>query len=753
MADGTDRPCRTSVGNGTQIGMCVRRLLGLLAVMVLASLTMLPAAAETAADELGVQVVVGYGGVGGDGLWQPVEVHLAPTRPVAGTLSVTASAFTGTRVAVDVPIEVAAASREIHRVLVPAGSLAVRISERGRDPVNLRPTMPPESNEFLIGILGEVPDGVPPVRSEPTGLSGRWVPVAPEWIEQSHLALGPLGTLVAARPALDALAPKARQNLAAAVAAGTDLVIVVEAGADAAVGGLGLESVQDVAAAPGSGLVAPTGAWSVTEAPTAPTAGDARGASASAGAIIAVAQPAGYGRVTVTTVQPGDSSGSEWSQLVSPRPLTGTAEAQFAPTRTPYQFPALVAEQQAGDTPRLPWLGAFVVAYVLVVGPVNGIVLARMRRRELAWLTVPIVTVVFTAGGYFGATGGRPVTGTSAHLATWIEGAATEFVAAGVRSARPSERTVTFAGSDWTLRPLVDGVRPPRVGRGPDVTARLRLTALQLGGVAAWRTISAPPPLRVEPQLTPEGNIAVTVTNIGSRTIADVHIEVAGAEEGLGDLAVDASQTVELSADHLPQLAPYEEPLMEFDVDGPRRALAPETLDDVLTETSLHRPGMIWAVGTDVGAPAAAVTDEGTRLRSLGSRVAVAAPLPAGKDLVSPFAVRRDLVVTSRGHEAMQPAPNSIDGAAEAYLRFRLPPGAQAADLANELETGAAGGSIEMTVWDHNERTWLAVDSALPDDGPPARGVVGPLGEVWARATGELFPFEFSARTIVDDTL
>src|SRR6266568_1801592 len=63
------------------------------------------------------------------------------------------------------------------------------------------------------------------------------------------------------------------------------------------------------------------------------------------------------------------------------------------------------------DLPSLQLTGALVLLYVLLVGPVNYLVLGAMRRRALAWVTVPLIAVI-AAGGAYGAgvfTKGRSV--------------------------------------------------------------------------------------------------------------------------------------------------------------------------------------------------------------------------------------------------------------------------------------------------------------------------------------------------------
>ena len=54
--------------------------------------------------------------------------------------------------------------------------------------------------------------------------------------------------------------------------------------------------------------------------------------------------------------------------------------------------------------PPIGGLLALLVAYILLIGPINYLVLQRLDRREWAWVTMPILIVVFAVGAYgFGA--------------------------------------------------------------------------------------------------------------------------------------------------------------------------------------------------------------------------------------------------------------------------------------------------------------------------------------------------------------
>ena len=52
------------------------------------------------------------------------------------------------------------------------------------------------------------------------------------------------------------------------------------------------------------------------------------------------------------------------------------------------------------DLPSIRGLSILLVVYILLVGPVNYLVLRRLRRLQLAWLTIPALTLLFSAGAF-----------------------------------------------------------------------------------------------------------------------------------------------------------------------------------------------------------------------------------------------------------------------------------------------------------------------------------------------------------------
>jgi len=58
--------------------------------------------------------------------------------------------------------------------------------------------------------------------------------------------------------------------------------------------------------------------------------------------------------------------------------------------------------------PTLRWLTVWLVVYIVVVGVLNFFILTRLNRRELAWITVPAIALVFALMLYFMSAAKRP---------------------------------------------------------------------------------------------------------------------------------------------------------------------------------------------------------------------------------------------------------------------------------------------------------------------------------------------------------
>jgi hypothetical protein len=678
-------------------------LLGVLLVGGLASPSV-AAPSPLDVDELGVSVEVGYAGQAVRGRWLPVAVTLAPTRLFAGDVGVVAETETG-RMVESREVEVAAGSTKIFRFLLPPShDVTVQLSATGAsDGVTISAPVR-FADTFLVGVLGDtVPSDAPPISSQPLDQRGTLVPVPTGFLERSSRALDPLSALISGPDELAALSDTTRARLATAVASGTDLVLV--ASTDGAID-TGLPWQSATAATTVRVTTPERGSQSARVLEPGPTAWGVTPAELGMGddtRPIATAVNAGKGRVLVSGVALGDgpigSDGAYWAQLLQPnRPTTGSIQNDGLA-----RIAQAAGEGLRSDTvslPAMPLLVGFLVAYLVLVGPVNGFVLARLGRRELAWLTIPALTVVFSAGAFVASAGAASSTGLSGRAAYWIDGQGAQLQTAAIRAPRQGEHELVLPGGDWDVAPAAWSPAPAVVDRsGSDTVMRLSLEALQVGTATAYRDIDGAAPLGIDIDPLSEG-ARVTVTNRSPNTVAGVEVRAGTLARQVGTLASGETRSVELDGNELPVMQERHDDFSGLrEPDG--RVVAPRSLEALLRWGVVDgNPGIVWATGTassDLGLGTPAVDGATTDDRGTFLAVGVTPGLP-GTDTL-PWEADRRLLTVGFG-DVWRQGPLAIEGRVEAVLRFRLPNEGPVDTLVPSLHRGQ-------------------LDGRFPPDGPP----------------------------------
>ncbi len=212
--------------------------------------------------------------------------------------------------------------------------------------------------------------------------------------------------------------------------------------------------------------------------------------------------------------------------------------------------------------PSLQLTGLLVLIYVLLVGPVNYVVLGAMRRRALAWVTVPMIALI-AAGGAYGAgvlTKGRSVQAnqvTILHLQPGWDRAYQETYT-GIMAPSRGDYQATITGGRLLVSPIVNngGFGPGAFGTGSrSGSIRINvdnnnvtlpgMTAFVLGGFAT-ESMSSAPQLAGHLQLV-NGNLTGTIENHSNLAFTDAVLIMGDSFQTFGALKPGASATVSLA--------------------------------------------------------------------------------------------------------------------------------------------------------------------------------------------------------------
>ena len=348
-----------------------RRTLRLAALASVTVLLVLGPAAGPASAATSLEVTGAYDGSYVAGRPLAVRVQVRADRLVRGRLEVNLADGTPVGLAVEVP----GGSTKEFLVVLPAwqsfrfdGAVGVQARLRdgstdiARGDVLLQSSTGQEVVGLLPGALGgrAVPGPAPLAVDAGTA---HFAALGPAELAQAPGSLGPVSTVAVAPDELVRLPPAPRAALLAWVDQGGHLLVDADRGQT-------VEGLPD--------------AWQPGQ--------DGRSA-------------AGRGEVRLTA---GAIAAGQWSGLVEPTgwAVTGDPSARFG-----NGFVGQSLANEAGlRVPRLGWLVAFLVLYVLVAGPLVFFVVRRRGHPELAWVAVPLVAVMFTAGSYVGGRGLRDTT-------------------------------------------------------------------------------------------------------------------------------------------------------------------------------------------------------------------------------------------------------------------------------------------------------------------------------------------------------
>jgi hypothetical protein len=676
------------------------------------------------------------------GTWMAIQVDLENAgQPVSGELRLTGGVQGQTRFGTPVDLPTGSRKRYTLYAQPPAfgDRLEVAVVAAGK-PVATRQVAfaAADPSQLLVGVVAEHPDriiGDLGVLTTPNTVPPAIVALTIDSLPERVEALSAIDRLVWQDVDASDLSPAQLGALRGWVAQGGRLVIV------GGTGGPGLLSAfpdELLPYRPSATVDVPASVLGTLlgELPSTATDLTALGGPAGAGRtlaavgdrVVAAELTFGNGSVTILGFDPttpwiADSKADAaiWRRVLPAR----SGSAAFTSGADDSQLVNAVSSLSAAALPPIGGLFALLVAYIVLIGPVNYLVLRRLGRRELAWLTMPALIGVFAVAAYvFGASlRGTDILVNEVALVRGAPGtdAGQGQVYLGVFSPGRGTYQLEIPGGALLTAPISQETGGMPGAGSLDVLqgdpARVRDLAV---GFSSIRTIRADTPL-------PAPNLAIdlrledrhlkgTVTNHSSSTVEGVAVVLGASVAKLGDLGPGASATVDVEArgdplgqslsDKLIGQVFFGDPARSADATG--RAMTRRAIIDQLSfDPNFGPTGTLNADGPMVlgwgSNDPLAVSVEGREPRLTGNvlylipaSMRVQGAVSFGVDLVRSTVVASDAAVFNKGPMDLNFGQGSVT---VAYRPVAFEGSIRATGLALEFnagaDIGAGGGTVE----------------------------------------------------------
>lgn len=548
----------------------------LLVALVVATLaTLAPAATVRAASSVDIEARPLMGGRYAVGGWAAIAVTLVNDgEPTDGTLSAQTDAGTVRRF-----VEMPAGARKVVMLYVQPEAFQRRVTVRYDEP-NGRVEAVAEVRvlERSGGQVAIVGDGAGTLRPQLAQAGANDAPepmvLAPADIPERPEPMEGVAAIVWAGDS-SALNEDQRRSIERWVGSGGQLVVV--GGADWQSRTAAFAQMLPLAELGATDEVplAALARWTGSDAPPAPTSTVSAGAlredaralvAADDGTPLLSMRPVGAGRVILLGPDLATDAFRGWE--ASPRlwlrllPSFLSFEEFFGGFPPGGEVGAAMSQALSNlpslEVPPAELLLAVIVGYILLIGPISYLVLRRIDRREMAWVTAPVLVVLFTACSYgIGSSlkGSDVIVNQIALIHTSSAGGvATVESYAGIFSPQRSTYDLRVDADALMARLQPLDFAPNQRNAAP-VTVELgdpaRLHDLAIG-VFGFEAIRADAVTDYEPSLSvswryEDGDLIGTVTNLSDKTIEDVAYVSNGAGERVGDLAPGEEAEFEVS--------------------------------------------------------------------------------------------------------------------------------------------------------------------------------------------------------------
>ncbi len=203
----------------------------------------------------------------------------------------------------------------------------------------------------------------------------------------------------------------------------------------------------------------------------------------------------------------------------------------------------------------------FLVLYVLMIGPVNYFVLRALKIREMAWVSIPVVTILFTGAAFLIGSqirGNRPIVSQLSVVEVWpeMENALSHGLVGVFSPSRVDYRLQMEGGQ--VAHPIISQGVAGNITQDWQVVQRengflIPEMLVDVGGIQATVTSGSLPAPRITHSLAYEAGSGLglgvrgQVTNQSALTLEDAYILAPSGAQHLGTLGPGESRLVNLS--------------------------------------------------------------------------------------------------------------------------------------------------------------------------------------------------------------
>ena len=400
------------------------------------------------------------------------------------------------------------------------------------------------------------------------------------------------------------------------------------------------------------------------------------------------------------------------------------------------------------DLPSVRGLSILLAVYILLVGPINYLVLRWRKRLHLAWFSVPLLTIVFSAGAF---SLGYALRGTDLYLnkiaIVQLESSGTASLTSYVGIFSPSQQSYEIeVKGDGLLAPLNPDHDPWGAGRismAGDVAfvqgnpGRVRGLSVNQWSMQTFMTESTWPDMgQIAGDLWLEGHRLVgTVRNETSQTLTDVVVILGQDFVRLGDLApgAETSVTLDLAARVQQPFGPpvsyrlfEQRPGNQPNLGAREEELKRTVVNSLFGEggqrgwDGVNAAGGLVLLGWLDQSPPEVYVAEQTPVQQTTALVYTRLPYRfAGEEPISlpPGLVPGVMIETPLEGGQCGPGPTSLWlGRGDAVFEFRLPEAVgavQAESLTLQIYSDGGGQLPEISVYHWDSQEWLVLDKPI----------------------------------------